>query len=545
MLRDPVLPSFEMGPGASGQERGRPGQPRGRPATSTSKSGAKRPRNLYPIERPRNVVGAAFSDFDFGYATAELESAANPALLLKGYLDLHDVDAEVLRGIKFLFLGYKGSGKSAIGEHLRLRADRSAMLFVDRVFLADFPFAEFGQIVQGPSAGPARYPAAWSWLMCLRLMALVSGDQGSGANNDRDFQSSLELLKRLGLLPTPSLQEVVRRSSSKGFKASLPKLLEGQYTSQLDGQGSLNVTTMVEILQTILTSVRSQSRHFLIIDGLDDILLEGKVQYESLAALILEASRLNLRFREAGAPLKIVILCRTDIYERLPGPNKNKIRQDSAVHLDWYHDPTHPDQSALIALANMKARVTYSDVRDVFIEYLPSLIINGSRTRAIETRRFLLNHTRHTPRDLLQLLKYIQEYAPREPRTLTVEQVRNGVRSYSVNYFLPEIKDELVGHMSVAEIEAGFTVLGAMLKQSFYTAEFALKAARLGLAETVNTAFLSYLFEFGALGNMSNMRDKERQQYTYRYWNRQSPFNPDGRVNLHRGLLPALNIVYF
>lgn len=444
-------------PGRRGARTGRGGNQQ---AQSSSADGRPRAKKLFPIEKPRPVYGPSFADFDFGYATAEVESAANPALLLEGYLDLHDVEAEVLRGLKFLFLGYKGAGKSAIGEHLRLRAGQQATLFVDRVFLADFPFAEFGQIIQGPSQGPARYPAAWSWLIALRLMGLAAADVGATSADDKDFTRSVELLERIGLMPTPSVQEIVRKSSSRSFKASLPKVVETDFGRQIEGQGTVGVGTLVEVLKRILTRFESQSKHFLVIDGLDDILLEGKVQYESLAALVLEASRLNLAFREARAPFKVVVLCRTDIYERLPGPNKNKIRQDSAVHLDWYHDPSHPDRSALVALANMKARVTYADIKDVMLEYLPGLITNGPRTRALDTRKFLLNHTRHTPRDLLQLLKQIQIFAPKEPRTLTVEQVRSGVRSYSVNYFLPEIKDELVGHISIEQIDAGFTVLG-------------------------------------------------------------------------------------
>ena len=63
----------------------------------------------------------------------------------------------------------------------------------------------------------------------------------------------------------------------------------------------------------------------LFIDGLDEILTHSELQFPALAALISEASRLNDDLRAAYKPFKCVVLCRTDLFDRLPGANKNKI----------------------------------------------------------------------------------------------------------------------------------------------------------------------------------------------------------------------------
>ena len=177
-------------------------------------------------------VPSRFSDLDLGCATAEEEGTRNPALLLDGYLDLREVDQEVLRGPRFLFLGYKGSGKSAIGEHLRLASERNSNLFVKQLFLADFPYAEFGQIVQGPTEGAVRYPSAWAWVLLLQLIASFDSDQGARGRLDPDFQRTVKLLKDLGFTPGTSLSEVVRRSSNRSFKTRLPKVAEAQWGSE-------------------------------------------------------------------------------------------------------------------------------------------------------------------------------------------------------------------------------------------------------------------------------------------------------------------------
>jgi len=68
--------------------------------------------------------------------------------------------------------------------------------------------------------------------------------------------------------------------------------------------------------------------------------MNKEVQYKSLSALVYETDRLKITFMNNGVGAKIIILCRTDLFERLPGPNKNKIRQDSSYEIDWYRRPS-------------------------------------------------------------------------------------------------------------------------------------------------------------------------------------------------------------
>ena len=129
-------------------------------------------------------------------------------------------------------------------------------------------------------------------------------------------------------------------------------------------------------LKEVSGNFKSESKHIIILDGLDDVLSHRKVQYQSLAALILEANRLNTLYESRGTPIKIIVLCRTDIYEVLPGPNKNKIRQDSSFLIDWYKDASDPSRSNLVELANIRARLYDSTVGDIVYDYMPKSVFN-------------------------------------------------------------------------------------------------------------------------------------------------------------------------
>lgn len=61
-----------------------------------------------------------FRDIEFGRADAKEEGAEYPDLLINGYLDSTGVINLALNCSTFLFLGYKGSGKTALLEHIRL-----------------------------------------------------------------------------------------------------------------------------------------------------------------------------------------------------------------------------------------------------------------------------------------------------------------------------------------------------------------------------------------------------------------------------------------
>lgn len=477
-----------------------------------------------------------YSDIDFGYASAEKESAEAPDLLVKGFFDLDGIREKLAGGSPFLCLGYKGSGKSAIAEHFRLTADADTHSFVRRLYLADFPFTDFGQIMRGSQDVKARYPATWAWLLLLQVIDSLARDAAASSLDAQSFDRTLKLLRDMGFLPTPALHEIVLKSRDRNFRMGLGKVMEGGVKGSYAATGDVNFLTLVDILRNITQGVRSENSHLLLLDGLDDILLREPVQYETLAALVTETDRLNSAFRDAGAPVKIIVLCRTDIYNRLPGPNLNKVRRDSAIELDWYSDPKHPERSTLVKLANAKGRVSDSRLTDIFGAFFPSHLL--TKANRIPIQRFLLERTRHVPRDFLQLLKFIQEAGRLHKGRLTEEMVRAGARQYSQRYFISEIRDELAGHLDQAQRDSAFETLGRLSSSRFTLNDFE-NLSKGAAVEFDPMEFLKDLYDCGAIGT------QESGYLTFRYRNPHVPFNPRDRILLHRALAPALNVPVF
>ena len=277
-------------------------------------------------------------------------------------------------------------------------------------------------------------------------------------------------------------------------------------------------------------TVRGSSKHLLILDGLDDILLHEEIQYKSIAALILETARLNQLLMQNNVPAKIIVLCRTELFERLPGPNKNKIRQDSSVELDWYHNPSRPGRSKLVHLVNKRAQLADKQIKDIFIEFFP---IYWQKKKLFLT--FLLDHTRHTPRDFLQLLAHIQGCLVPRGR-IERNQILAGIRNYSSKYFLPEILDELVGYVTREQAEALIRVISR--SRRFHFRDLSTHLLHEGLLnQTEMLTLLKPLFDCSAIGNL-----RKNGHWSFKYRNRHSHLNPDERIVVHRGLWRAMNI---
>ena len=240
----------------------------------------------------------------------------------------------------------------------------------------------------------------------------------------------------------------------------------------------------------------TESRHVIFIDGLDSIVTQKDLQFQSLAALMHETWDLNHLFQREARPFKFVVLCRTDIFERLPGSNINKIRQDDSVSLNWYDAPGDPDRTRLIRLVNLRAERSLGRAVNVFDELLPPRI--GER----ETRTVILDHTRHTPRDLVQVLRKIQQASAGEP-VPTPRHVKSGLRAYSTEYFVPELRNELAGHLDADDVDKALLLLTSMDRPRVTYAELDRAADELQLRLDLR-GLVRTLFDASCIGTVSD-----------------------------------------
>ena len=476
-----------------------------------------------------------FRRIDFGYASAQAEARENPNLLLKDFLDTHQFSDRIARGREWLVLGYKGSGKSAIAERLRLMHESDSNTFIELSSIEDFEYARFADMAKGDEATETRLPTAWSWLIYAFLLNSFFKDHGLQVNSEEELDQIKSSFETMGLSPVYDLNSIVRTSSEDSFRLAVPKFADKKWTKRSEKQ-DVDFRWYVYNLRPFIANLRSSSTHLLVIDGLDDILATSTTQYTSIGALIFETQRINDYLKRYGVPAKVVVLCRTDIFELLRGPNKNKIRQDYAIDLDWNSNPKTPSRSPLQRIANLRGQLSLGRQVSVIDDLLPHRL--GRRS----TRKAILDMTRHTPRDFLQLLSYLQGSIEDDP--ISQDDLRNGVREYSTKYFLPEIHDELDGYATAEEIQGITRTIEQIARRDFSYDDVVNTASDAGWEPNRKDLekVLRVLYECSAIGNVRMAMQKGKRYLSFKYRNRHSSYKRQERIILHRGLWRAFNI---
>lgn len=291
------------------------------------------------------------------------------------------------------------------------------------------------------------------------------------------------------------------------------------------------------------------------LDGLDSILLNDPKYDESLASLVQAAYTLNQRFLERDSCGSIVLLLRNDVFARieLSLPDSQKMRDDLSTQLDWrVLSGAAGISSPLMSLVNKKAAQAL-DVSNVdVLSFFPNTITvgtRGQRPRSMPIFQYLLNMTRHTPRDLLRLFEEIRKVEEEEPigrdnAILRDDVIHEGVLRYAKDYFVGAIRNEFAGtEGGPAAAGAAISALKSLGKQEFDRDDFKKALADLEVEIPLNDGkLLELLFYAGAIGNVVGSGDKRYMQFYHR--RDESEIYLKGRFILHNALIHAWAMPY-
>ena len=477
-----------------------------------------------------------FKSITFGKADAHTEGECFPELLSRGYLNISSVAEQALNSNVFLFLGHKGSGKSSLSEHLRLQCGDK--LIVDQQCLKNFSFKYFDRLKDIEDKN-IRYKKLWSWILCVKVFINLYQDNYAISNSKDDLDKVVEIFTQAGVFPLIDISTIVKRTLNDSIKASF-KVFEYSHSVSRDNIDDVDVELLTDYMKTLIASFSEERQQIVIIDDLDDILSPNGIQFSVISALINEVKDLNSFFKKNSLPIKILILCRTDMFERLPDPNKNKIKQDASFTFSWYKEGLIESRNSdLVKLINIRTKLVYPEVNDVFQSFFPSSY-QGKNIYSV-----LLDFTRHTPRDFIQLMNYIQKQCNDEQECVTNRDIENGIKEYSIEYFKQEISDEMAGYLQEQVISSVFSTLSSMHSREFSYKQFKdIFSYSIGSRNVEPDEVMRVLYECSAIGHKYSYDGGKTTRVTFKYRNHLSKFNPQDRIMLHKGLWKALNVNY-
>lgn len=448
-----------------------------------------------------------YEELYFGLSDAVNEARRDPDHFFRSYININNMVEDVVQGRKTFVFGPKGTGKSALGLWVESDTDGVVAQVRDA---ATLPLADIPNLQTGQPVGVERTVTAWKFILLCNYIALLRRDNACVISNAREVDRVTRLLRGYGFMGDASGKALLKVATTT---VSIPIPRVGNIYKR-ESKSALNIFSLIPYLEDWVQSARSPNRHVLFVDGLDSIYLNDPKYDESLAALVQAAYRLNQSLGAAGATGSVVLLLRNDVFSRvsLRLPDSQKMRDDLGADLDWRILTGAAGVTApLFKLVNDKASAAAGERVNV-LGYFPSRIAVGRNNRQIPTMQFLLNLTRHTPRDLLRLFDEIRKVeaskvlAGSGSSRLSDVVIREGVLQYSTKYFVNAIKNEFAGFEGGAEAaQDAVTALQYLNSQRFTRNDFKQRLGEVkgsSISDQEADRLLKLLFFAGAIGNL-------------------------------------------
>jgi hypothetical protein len=241
--------------------------------------------------------------------------------------------------------------------------------------------------------------------------------------------------------------------------------------------------------------------------------------------------------RHFAAP---VVFIRSDIYEQLSFPDKNKITQNLLETLSW--TDADEGENSLKSLINQRIRViTGTDSSDPWGEVFSSQLMRGTQKKFnhITTRTYL------RPRDMIQFCNSCLDEARRDDSPLIENEHIARARGAYSEYLVNELDDEI--HDVRSNWRDYLDVLRRVHKMRFTRDEFdaAYIALRQEKSGITGDDALDLLYRFSIVGfTKFGGGGYGGSAVAFRYKDPAVSFDPSAtRFHVHAGLKDALELV--
>jgi Cdc6-like AAA superfamily ATPase len=448
----------------------------------------------------------------------------------------HTSDVDLLEnGSRCYVIGRKGTGKTAISEHLHNKISHDR--FSQKLTFKNFPFNDLYRLENASFRPPNQYITLWKYLIYSSIAKLML------QNENISSEVRVKLAKIYSDDPITSLPRTISKWTSREFEISIlgTGVTAARSHSIIDNDKAW--IERVEILEKVLEQNLDDSAYLIIFDELDedykDITQADKnEQYTALLTSLFKAVQdIKSIFPMRDYKILPIVFLRDDIYDNMRDPDKTKW-SDLAIALDW---STYKIK-ALLAFRLSRAMdpngpiMNFDNAWDQ--AFSTSKFVSGGRKIAVFD--FITRSTLIRPRDYVRYLKAASEITlTRGANRISPSSVRKANSAFS-NYLRSELEDEI--HSVLPEVKQLLDMIAHMRTEIFSFESFSdayLKEVTRGFLENRSAELvLKILFHFSVLGNLS--RNKEIR--VFRYLNKEARFNSSDPICVHRGLFKSLQI---
>ena len=477
---------------------------------------------------------------------------ADTDTLLDECFEDHEAYIQAKDHKRFLILGKKGSGKTAIFR--KFISTRAYNFFSFGHTFTDYPWHHHDKQAATGVPEEERYVHSWRYLSLLSIAKILLNQDQSQPWSEETFEdiSKLEkfVIDSYGTRD-PDVTEIFSPAKTLRFKSSFEIPLSLIKVSI--EAGSVPIDHLPTIIQevnrsltnAILAALNPDFDYYVCFDQLDLGFTPSDTKYKNrLIGLILAARDLNIRAREAGKKLSVLVFLRDDIYQVLRFEDKNKITEAFATRIEW--DTERTTRTLKDLMQKRFSTVLGIDEDDAWEQ----LFDEGEQMPGRQSKyQHMLDRTFLRPRDMIKFCNEVLDAykaLPEEERGAHFSnRVINAARLEYSHYFLSELDDEIFKHME--NYETYIEVLKLLESLQFKKEDFAKACAareKVLPSEYDITSILSELFEFSLIGYYSpGGGGYGGSEYVWRYKDSRARFNETATsFKIHPGLKEVMGL---
>lgn len=476
-----------------------------------------------------------FKEVFLGCADSDTEAERNPKMFQTSFFDPDNNIEELLWGHKYIVSGRKGDGKSAYSAQINLLEDKLNICTAKKS-LNNFNNITFEKLNTYKNLGGNPYISFWKCVLMIETVKLINEKQK--IVSEQHYTALVESLRGTGLLETEdiarTITKLVETNTSFNLKSVIGRGKKREFETLLQGTEEIYLTIR-KIIQNLYFG---ESKNYLLVDGLDDILSVENFDAKVITGLIRACDEINKYFHKTTLSLKIIVFARTDILSICRDTNFSKILRDSSIELSWkIDDISEASSSPLLQLVKRRfdnawgAQSSFLDVWDQIFQPIES---------SKSSLEYVLENIIYRPRDILQFMLEAQKaynygYKISEPMLQSI------LYNYSNSYFVSAMLDELTGFFPDEAVTILPTVLSKIGQQYFSVEDFKTECSKHKEFDEVDaTELLAKMFNDGYIGQH---RPKEIKDYTvFKYRNSRETFVEEHECIIHRGLMRSLTI---
>jgi hypothetical protein len=360
---------------------------------------------------------------------------------------------KLLLGKKYLIIGRKGTGKTALLEKIRIDSSKKHDCFYSDISLAEFPVNALRELRDRSMQNKAQFIPIWTFSILVELAnKIIYSEEGSLDESKIELKQFLKRNFPNAFGGIVASIKVLNERHSKVFVGNDYVGGFGNHSTQTSEQiVPVHYLKYIEKLKSLIFDIKTTSTYYFLFDYLDEGYDPKSDNTLLILALMKSISNLLKDFKQFSTiTFRPILALRSDIFDRLNDNDLNKY-DDYIIRLNWSTDER--DLYSLKQLINKRINASLNNSSKIDSWNIIVDEVGNYRPEYPESTLWnrVANNTFERPRDVIKFMKITSEILPENSHQIKKSDISAAEKDYS-DWFYKEIRDEIYPHLKIWEI---------------------------------------------------------------------------------------------